>query len=321
MLICVISSCQKELINNSNQKFLTSKTSNYEILHFSTVDEFELKMKSIEKNVFKYGKVYFEQWKKENNITTTFKDINKNIKEEQIENTVLENEELSTILNPDGMVVIENHVFKFDNFRRYIYVNDLKMFIKNNEFDTINALKFNFNADVFEELGYNVQIENEKLGNCKPCATNGNEKEKLKNEYCTFVIADKTDLKFTYKFKEVYQHFGIWRRLLTKFKHWQSAGASTTDDTKFDVFYSYSYTVKSGCETSSATLPFLGFDLFLNRLYKDTGSGKTWLHYSSSKCLHKYKLTSAIYILDLCQSISGANTSMPLIDLSEISNY
>jgi len=218
------------------------------------------------------------------------------------EDTLMD-EYLAFILNKDLTVQIGDYLYRVNKAREKVFVlpaSDIGNYndLVSENLTNPNLLDFSTEDDVFELMGQSKDVSGEKAMS-KNCQSSKDDKEE--EEYADFdddlpiYNHQGRHYKFHYKLKVRYDNWGIYRKLFTEFKHWESIWG-IYDETYFTVDYYYTYLVKNGNAGQMFYQPSAQYNYWQNLNNTSTGiyqflhKNKEIIHYRSTRCLSKYYL-------------------------------
>lgn len=227
---------------------------------------------------------------------------------------------LSCALNSDMAIQIGNFIYKINKPEQLIFAipsihsasyPDLISGNTSNPY----VLSFSTEEDVFELLDERYADEitstegtNKSLSkNCAPSNFDQRVQQyggEWTDEYGVYQVVGRK-YKFHYKAKVRYDNWGIYRKLFSEFKHWESFWG-TWNSTHFTFVYIYNYQAKNGASGSQTYWsPYNYWGNLDNTNVQSAGFGydfeddhKELIHYKSTRCLKSYSLSTLFWYRD-----------------------
>lgn len=232
---------------------------------------------------------------------------------------LIQDEFLSAALNQDQAIQIGGYIFRVNKANESVYalpVNKSEMY---NDLITENTsnqfiLSFSTEDDVFDLLDSTFVFKSKNSDRkCSSSNDDGQGSLSSGTRYSTFEDENGKygypgrEYKFHYKGQVRYDGWGLFKKLFTEFKHWESLWG-TWDKTYFTINYTYNYVKKNGATGSSSSISSLPFDSLLTTtlstyfyagtsipLYDFYDKHKEIIHYRGIRCLNKFTLSSTIW--------------------------
>ncbi|MBK8442566.1 MAG: hypothetical protein IPL35_03740 [Sphingobacteriales bacterium] len=293
-------SCQKDNLNE-NENLRVDQTVDYGnptiekgILNFKNEAHFEEYMVSLDDST------KLKSLQAMTGFSSLYKTViagatDPNAIDEKIEQFNIDDKKLLSTINANHEIIIGEWYFKFFPSSKEIKVYSLVNYRANN---LTNEQIYSFNDDVFEGLEKGIFGCGET---CKQEKEDGTEKE----EYCTMKNSGNT---YQIRLKSIYNSYGVWRKLQSKFKHKCSSGISCwgiDDATSFSVGYNTEW--KKRCKNAGAGYkPVVCLDAPPATDILDCGQfadwGTSWehMHYQGTRCLSVFKLKTWVGFTNVC---------------------
>ncbi len=285
LCIFTFSGCEKESIKTIQQGTISttegisivnslkksrSSISNYSWLHFATVNSYSSTLQLLQTLDdtslvnYSFGNTYFSMLQV--------------LGEDNMENIGIEDDLLAKILNPDGVIQIEDYVFKVDCPNEAVYVYMIETNVNNNDSISVSFITtYSIDDDVIDLL-FGVSD-----GNNNSSVDSASFTQKGINE-CTSNIAIYTSpiSHYQVKCKLLYQRAGIYHSLLAKIKKAAISWPAV------DIYYN----------AQSGTYKKNGAGTSYISAHSDGGNCNKYKYrpYSGMKKLTKYNWSSYFYI-------------------------
>lgn len=304
-LTLFVLSCNKEKIDPTSTEVQTNDSvySDGKMLVFSTLEDYE---KVVDQPSAKTEKEFLTLVSKMKH--TTYAESHSETKSNV---DLVGDEYLAQILNSDLAVQIGHWIYRINKADEKVFALSVKnadMYddLISENISNKSVLEFTIEEDILYLLEDPTSGETKSLSSNCSSSNAQNESRKYEDwiDEDGIYNVEGRRYKFHYDVKVRYDNWGIYRKLFTEFKHWETLWG-TWDETHFSFNHTCSWEVRNGStgvDNHTPTYDYASFPDF-------TGTGSYWLgnfyeyeddkieriHYRSSKCLRYFNLSGAVW--------------------------